>query len=140
MAMTYGYVYVASVAMGANRNQYLKAITEAESYDGPALIVAYAPCINHGINMSRSQYQQKLAVDAGYWPLYRFNPELAKEGKNPLTLDSKEPTLDYIEHLRTEIRYNALERQFPDRAEELFAKAAEEARARYELYKKLTQL
>ncbi len=140
MAMTYGYVYVASVAMGANKNQYLKAIVEAERYDGPSLIIAYAPCINHGINMSRSQNQQKQAVEAGYWPLYRFNPELAKEGKNPLILDSKEPSLDYVDHIRSEIRYSSLERQFPERAEELFKKAAEDARARYELYKKLTQL
>jgi pyruvate-ferredoxin/flavodoxin oxidoreductase len=140
MAMTYGYVYVASVAMGANKNQYLKAITEAERYNGPSLIIAYAPCINHGIDMSRSQHQEKLAVEAGYWPLYRFNPDLAKEGKNPFTLDSKEPTLDYVDHLRTEIRYSSLERQFPDRADELFKKAADDARARFELYKKLSQL
>ena len=90
--------------------------------------------------MSRSQNQQKQAVEAGYWPLYRFNPELAKEGKNPLILDSKEPSLDYVDHIRSEIRYSSLERQFPERAEELFKKAAEDARARYELYKKLTQL
>ncbi|NLG87252.1 MAG: 4Fe-4S binding protein, partial [Firmicutes bacterium] len=140
MAMTYGYVYVASVAMGANKNQYLKAIVEAERYDGPSLIIAYAPCINHGINMGHSQNQQKQAVEAGYWPLYRFNPELAKEGKNPFILDSKEPTLDYIDHIRSEIRYSSLELQFPDRAEALFKKAAEDARARFELYKKLTQL
>ncbi|NMA55778.1 MAG: pyruvate:ferredoxin (flavodoxin) oxidoreductase [Firmicutes bacterium] len=140
MAMTYGYVYVANVAMGANQNQFLRALTEAEQYNGPSLIIAYAPCINHGIDMSRSQYQQKLAVDAGYWMLYRFNPNLAAAGKNPLIVDSKEPSLDYIEHIKSEIRYNALERQFPDRADELFAKAAEEAKARYELYQKLTQL
>ncbi len=89
MAMTYGYVYVASVAMGANKNQVLKAILEAESYDGPSLIIAYAPCINHGINMGRSQNEEKLAVEAGYWPLYRFDPRLKEEGKNPFTLDSK---------------------------------------------------
>jgi len=87
MAMTYGYVYVASVAMGANKNQLLKALLEAESYQGPSLLIAYAPCINHGINMGRSQYEEKLAVESGYWPLYRFDPRLKQEGKNPFMLD-----------------------------------------------------
>ena len=103
MMMTYGYVYVASIAMGANQTQTLKAFLEAESYNGPSLIIAYSPCINHGIDMSRTQQEEKLAVDSGYWILYRFNPLLALEGKNPLILDSREPKLDYLDFLNNEI-------------------------------------
>ena len=95
MAMSYGYVYVATVAMGANPAQLLKALTEAEAYHGPSLVIAYAPCINHGINMTKSQAEIKKAVEAGYWPLYRFNPDLADQGKNPFSLDSKDPTASY---------------------------------------------
>jgi pyruvate-ferredoxin/flavodoxin oxidoreductase len=137
MAMTYGYVYVASVAMGANKNQVLKAILEAESYQGPSLIIAYAPCINHGINMSRSQHEEKLAVEAGYWPLYRFDPRLKEEGKNPFTLDSKEPTGNFKEFLMGEVRYSSLTRTFPDAAEKLFEKAEKDMKDRFETYKKL---
>jgi pyruvate-ferredoxin/flavodoxin oxidoreductase len=137
MAMTYGYVYVAAIAMGANMNQCLKAFLEAEAYPGPSLIIAYAPCINHGIDMSNTQQEEKLAVDSGYWILYRFNPELAKEGKNPLVLDSREPKLDYRELLNNEIRYRTLLQQYPKEAEILFEQAAREARERYETYKKL---
>jgi pyruvate-ferredoxin/flavodoxin oxidoreductase len=137
MAMSYGYVYVASVAMGANMNQTIKAFTEAEAYDGPSLIIAYAPCINHGIDMSRTQQEEKLAVDTGYWILYRFNPLLEAEGKNPLILDSREPKLDYQTFLDNEIRYKTLVQQYPDQAKILFKQAAEEAKKRWEDYKKL---
>lgn len=139
MAMSYGYVYVASVGMGANMNQLVKALVEAERYKGPSLIIAYAPCINHGIDMSRSQEEIKRAVEAGYWPLYRYNPELAAQGKNPFILDSKEPSGKLREFLLGEIRYSALKRQFPERAEELYAKAEKEVQERYETYKRLAQ-
>ncbi len=137
IAMTYGYVYVASVAMGANQNQCLKAILEAEAYDGPSLIIAYAPCINHGFDMSKTQQEEKLAVDSGYWFLYRHNPALAKEGKNPFILDSREPKVDYHTFLENEIRYRTLEQQYPERAKKLFKQAAESARERYEIYRKM---
>jgi pyruvate-ferredoxin/flavodoxin oxidoreductase len=139
MAMTYGYVYVASVAMGANMNQCLKAFIEAEAYPGPSMIIAYSPCINHGINMAKTQAEEKLAVDTGYWTLYRFNPLLAKEGKNPFQLDSKEPTLEYEAFLNAEIRYRTLTQQYPDIAKTLFAQAAAEARARFESYKRMAE-
>jgi len=139
MAMSYGYVYVASVAMGANMNQCLKAFMEAEAYDGPSLIIAYSPCINHGIDMSKSQQEEKLAVDTGYWILYRYNPQLAKEGKNPLILDSKEPKLDYETFLKNEIRYRSVLQDYPEIATQLFAQAKEEARNRFEYYKKLAE-
>jgi pyruvate-ferredoxin/flavodoxin oxidoreductase len=137
MAMTYGYVYVAAVAMGANANQCLKAFLEAEAYPGPSLIIAYSPCINHGIDMSKSQKEEKLAVESGYWILYRYNPLLAKEGKNPLILDSKEPKLDYQTFLNNEIRYRTLAQSHPEIAKELFARAAEEAKQRWLAYKKM---
>jgi pyruvate-ferredoxin/flavodoxin oxidoreductase len=139
MAMTYGYVYVASVAMGANANQTIKAFVEAEAYDGPSLIIAYSPCINHGIDMGKSLKEEKLAVDTGYWLLYRYNPLLAGEGKNPLTLDSKEPKLDYQTFLNNEIRYRTLKQTFPDIAQKLFARAAKEAEKRYQDFKKLAE-
>jgi pyruvate-ferredoxin/flavodoxin oxidoreductase len=139
MAMGYGYVYVASVAMGANNNQCIKAFLEAEAYPGPSLIIAYSPCINHGIDMSKTQQEEKLAVDTGYWILYRYNPLLAKEGKNPLILDSREPKLDYQTFLDNEIRYRTLTQQYPDIAPGLFKQAAEEARTRYLYYKKLSE-
>ena len=139
IAMSYGYVYVASVCMGANQNQLLKAVLEAESYKGPSLIIAYAPCINQGLNMGKAQHEQKRAVEAGYWLLYRYNPLLKAEGKNPLTLDSKEPTADYKEFIMGETRYAALAKQFPNIAEELFDKAAQEAKERYLTYKKMSE-
>ncbi|MFW6131213.1 MAG: pyruvate:ferredoxin (flavodoxin) oxidoreductase [Candidatus Aminicenantaceae bacterium] len=139
MAMTYGYVYVASVSMGANQKQTLNAFLEAESYDGPSLIIAYSPCINHGFDMKYTQAEEKLAVDTGYWILYRYNPLLAKEGKNPLKLDSKEPKVDYQQFLDNEIRYRTLNQQFPDIAKKLFKQAAEEAKERYEEYKKMAE-
>jgi pyruvate-ferredoxin/flavodoxin oxidoreductase len=139
MAMSYGYVYVASVAMGANMNQCLKAFGEAEAYEGPSLIIAYSPCINHGIDMSKAQAEMKLAVDTGYWILYRFNPMLAREGKNPLQLDSREPKLEYDAFLKNEIRYRTLVQQFPDISKVLFAQAADEAKKRWASYKKMAE-
>ena len=141
IAASYGYVYVAQVAMGADKNQLLKALSEAESYNGPSLIIAYAPCINHGIKtgMGTSQAQEKRAVDSGYWHLYRYNPLLEEEGKNPFILDSKEPKEDFIDFLNSEVRYSSLKRTFPEIADELFKKAEKDAKARYEKYKKLAE-
>ena len=139
MAITYGYVYVASVAMGANKNQLLKAIIEAESYPGPSLIIAYAPCINHGINMGKSQEEQKRAVESGYWTLYRYDPRLKAEGKNPFILDSKDPKMSFREFLMGEVRYSSLTRTFPEVAEKLFEMAEKEAKERLEFMKKLSQ-
>ncbi|MFC1821711.1 pyruvate:ferredoxin (flavodoxin) oxidoreductase [Thermodesulfobacteriota bacterium] len=137
MAMSYGYVYVASVAMGANKNQFMKALIEAESYAGPSLIIAFSPCINHGINMSLSQEEQKKAVASGYWPLYRFDPRLKEQGKNSFMLDSKEPAGDFREFLMGEVRYSSLTRTFPDKAENLFQQAEEDMKDRFEIYKRL---
>lgn len=141
MAVSYGYVYVAQVAMGANQNQLIKALAEAEAYKGPSLVIAYAPCINHGIKagMANSQAEEKKAVDCGYWQLYRYNPDLKEEGKNPFTLDSKEPTGSFRDFLLGEVRYASLLKSFPDTAEELFAKCEADARERYAGYKKLAQ-
>ena len=140
MAMSYGYVYVASVSLGANPNHVVKVMKEAEAYNGPSLIIAYAPCINHGINMSRSLQEGKKAVEAGYWPLYRYNPELALDGKNPFILDSKEPTGDFREFLMGQIRYTSLKKQLPDEAEVLYKQAEEDARLRLETYKRLAEV
>ena len=140
MAMSYGYVYVAKVCMGADKNQLMKAITEAEAYKGPSLIIAYAPCINHGINMGKSQEEAKKAVEAGYWPLYRYNPDLAKEGKNPFTLDSKPAKTDYKDFIMGEVRYASLKKLFPAVADQLFDRAEKEAENKYEYYKKLSEL
>jgi len=136
MAMSYGYVYVAQIAMGADKNQTLKAIIEAESYPGPSLIIAYSPCINHGIKagMGKSQIHVKEAVEAGYWTLYRYNPQLENEGKNPFILDSKEPTKSFKEFLLSEVRYASLYKKFPEQADELFEKAEADAKYRYEKY------
>ncbi len=140
MAMSYGYVYVAKVCMGADKNQLMKAITEAEAYPGPSLIIAYAPCINHGINMSKSQEEAKKAVEAGYWPLYRYNPLLAKEGKNPFILDSKPAKSEYKDFIMGEVRYASLKKMFPEVAEELFDRAEKEAKDKYDYYKKLNDM
>ncbi len=139
MVMSYGYVYVAAVAMGANMNQCIKAFQEAEAYEGPSIIIAYSPCITHGIDMKKTQAEEKLAVDSGYWILYRHNPLLAKVGKNPLQLDSREPKLEYGDFLKNEVRYRTLTQQFPEIAKELFAQAADEARKRYAAYKKMAE-
>ena len=134
IAMSYGYVYVAQIAQGADYNQCLKAMLEAESYHGPSIIIAYAPCINHGIKggMSIAQTEEKKAVQAGYWHLFRYDPRLAAEGKNPFMLDSKAPTLNYEDFIMGEVRYNSLARSNPERAKELFAKACADAKAKYE--------
>ncbi len=140
MAMSYGYVYVASVSMGADKNQLMKAILEAEKYDGPSLIIAYSPCINHGINMGLSQREGKLAVETGYWPLYRYNPTLADAGKNPFTLDFTEPTGNFADFLKSEVRYSSLLKQFPETAEGLLEQAEKDAVNRLAHYKRLAQL
>ena len=140
MAMSYGYVYVAQVDMGADQNQLLRAITEAEAYPGPSLIIAYAPCINHGIRkgMGKSQMEGKLAVECGYWANYRFNPQLKEAGKNPFTLDSKEPDFSkFQEFLQGEVRYSSLKRNFPEAADALFEKTQRDAEERLAGYKKL---
>jgi pyruvate-ferredoxin/flavodoxin oxidoreductase len=141
MAMSYGNVYVAQVGMGADKNQFMKTIIEAESYDGPSLIIAYAPCINHGIKegMGRSQANIQQAVASGYWHLYRYNPTLADQGKNPFTLDSKEGTASFRDFLMGQIRYSAIAKQYPETAEELFTKAEADAKHRYMSYKRLAE-
>ncbi|MEG1412217.1 MAG: pyruvate:ferredoxin (flavodoxin) oxidoreductase [Acidaminococcaceae bacterium] len=139
MAMSYGYVYVAQISMGADKNQTLKALAEAEAYPGPSLVIAYAPCINHGLKagMGSSQLEAKRAVDCGYWANYRFNPALKAKGENPFSLDSKEPSTDFHEFLMGEVRYSSLLKQFPDTAEALFAKTKADALERLDGYKKL---
>ncbi len=142
IAMSYGYVYVAQVAMGADYNQCLKAFQEAESYNGPSIIIAYAPCINHGIKkgMSKAQTEEKLAVESGYWNNFRFDPRKAAEGKNPFSLDSKAPTSDYKEFLMGEVRYASLAKANPSRAEKLFGKSESEAVAKYAYLQKLQKM
>ena len=141
MAMSYGYVYVAQVGMGADKNQFMKAIAEAEAYDGPSLIIAYAPCINHGIKkgMGKSQANIKDAVDSGYWHLYRFNPQLKKQGRNPFILDSKAPTKPFRDFIMGQNRYASLAKEFPQKADKLFAMTEEDAKEKYENYKKLAE-
>ncbi len=142
MATTYGYVYVAQVAMGANMNQFMKAIQEAEAYKGPSIIIAYSPCINHGIKggMSRTQSHEAEAVESGYWHLYRYNPALKEEGKNPFILDSKEPDLDkFDDFLDSQVRYTSLKLTFPEVSESLYDVAKDEARERYEGYKRMAE-
>ncbi len=141
MAMTYGYVYVAQIAMGANMNHTIRTIIEAEKYPGPSLIIAYSPCINHGIRtgMGTSILQEKRAVEAGYWHLYRYNPRLKEGGKNPFTLDSKEPTASFKDFLLSEIRYSSLERTFPDIAAELFVQAEADSKERFLEYQRLAK-
>ncbi|MCD6413594.1 MAG: pyruvate:ferredoxin (flavodoxin) oxidoreductase [Elusimicrobia bacterium] len=140
MAMTYGYVYVASCAIGANKQQYLNALIEAEAYKGPSLIICYSPCINHGLDMSKSVQEEKLAVDCGYWPLFRYNPLLAREGKNPFKLESKEPNGKFKEFLSGEVRFSSLKKLFPKRAERLFEEAEKAMLERYNHYKKLATM
>ena len=137
IAATYGYVYVAQVAIGANKNHFLKVLKEAESYNGPSLIIAYAPCINHGLKegMGRTIANEEQAVNSGYWQLYRYNPLLAKEGKNPFSLDSKEPTASFREFIDKQVRFSSLKRTFPEIAEELYDKCEQDAKERYEKYK-----
>ena len=142
IAMSYGYVYVAQVAMGADYNQTIKAFVEAESYNGPSLIIAYAPCITHGIKagMSKAQTEEKNAVAAGYWHNFRFDPRRADAGENPFQLDSKEPTGSYQDFLKGEVRYTSLALKNPERAEKLFEQAEANAKAKYEHLKKLEEV
>ena len=141
MEAQYGYIYVAQVAMGADKNQFMKALKEAEAYNGPSLIIGYAPCINHGLKVGQgqSQLEEKRAVEAGYWHLWRYNPELKKQGKNPFILDSKPPTANFRDFLMGETRFSSLQRTFPDTAEALFEKTEEDAKDRYEGYVRLTK-
>lgn len=142
IATTYGYVYVAQIAMGANMNQTIKAIAEAESYKGPSLIVAYASCINHGIKsgMGTSIMEMKKAVEAGYWHLWRHDPRLKEQGKNPFTLDSKEPTGSFQDFLKGEIRYASLKTVFPEKADELFTMAEKHAHEKYQTLKRFADM
>ena len=143
MQATYGYVYVAQIAMGADNAQTLKAIREAEAYPGPSLVIAYAPCINHGIkgtkndkrNMGRSQHEEALAVECGYWHLWRYDPRLANEGKTPFQLDSKAPQWEkFREYLLGEVRFASLQKAFPTEAAELYAETEKAAKRRYQSY------
>ena len=143
MAISYGYVYVAQVAMGANQAQFLKVVQEAESYPGPSLIIAYAPCINHGLRagMGKTQLEEKLAVECGYWHLYRYNPLLEKEEKNPFILDSKEPDWSkFQDFLQGEVRYTSLKKEFPGLAKDMYKAAQENALWRYNTYKRLSSI
>ncbi|PNX47850.1 MAG: pyruvate:ferredoxin (flavodoxin) oxidoreductase [Thermoplasmata archaeon M9B1D] len=141
MAMTYGYVYVTSISMGANKNHALKALKEAESYPGPSLIIAYAPCINHGIKkgMGKTQEEEKLAVESGYWPLYRYDPRLKEEDKNPFQLDYKEPNGTLHDFIMGEVRYNVLTRAFPEEAKRLHKKLEEDVNDKYKKYKRMAE-
>lgn len=141
MTMTYGYVYVAQIAMGADKNQTLKVIAEAEAYKGPSLIIAYAPCVAHGLKngMGTSQEESKRAVESGYWSLYHYNPDFKEQGKNPFVLDSKDPIMPLRDFLLGEVRFSALQRQYPELAEDLFSKIEKDAQERIALYKKLAQ-
>ncbi len=142
IAMSYGYVYVAQIGMGADKNQAIKAITEAEKYNGPSLIICYAPCINQGLKngMGMSQEETKRAVESGYWNLYRYNPDLKKEGKNPFTLDSKDPKMPFRDFLLGEVRYASLLKAFPEDAEALFEKTERDAQARRAMYKRYAEM
>lgn len=139
--MSYGYIYVAQIAMGADMNHTIRTIREAENYPGPSLIIAYSPCISHGIKtgMGTSMMEERKAVESGYWHLYRFNPSLRKEGKNPFTLDSKAPEGDYLDFIKGEIRYSQLSNIFPDQAEKLYDLSKDHAAERYRKYKGLSE-
>ncbi len=142
IATTYGYVYVAQIAMGANNAQTLQAIREAEAYDGPSLIIAYSPCINHGLKagMGKSQKEEKMAVECGYWQLWRYNPALEEEGKNPFSLDSKEPDWSkFQDFLAGEVRFASVKKMCPDAADELFKACEDNARWRYNNYVRLSK-
>ena len=137
--MAYGHVYVAQISLSADFNQALKAIKEAEAYPGPSIVIAYSQCISHGIlaGMGTAQKQAKKAIEAGYWSLFRYNPELKEQGKNPFILDSKEPTGDFKEYIKSEIRFNALAKVAPDKVEEIYDQAAKFAEEKREYYKDL---
>jgi len=140
IAMSYGYIYVARVAMGANQNQVIKAFAEAEAYDGPAIILAYSHCIAHGINMVDGYGEQKNAVESGHWPLYRYNPALALEGKNPLQIDSKEPTIALADYVYKENRYKILQRSNPDVSKRLIDRAQKDVTAKTKLLKQMAAM
>lgn len=143
MALSYGYVYVAQVAMGASQSQLFRAIREAEAYPGPSMVIAYSTCINHGLRagMNKAQEQMGNAVKAGFWHLYRFNPQLEKEGKNPFLLDSPEPDWSLFQNfLNSEVRFTSLKKSFPEEAAELFKSAEVNAKWRYESYKRMAAL
>jgi len=143
MAMSYGYVYVAQVAMGSSQNQFLKALKEAESYPGPSLIIAYAPCINHGlrVGMGQTQFEEEAAVKSGYWSLFRYNPVLESTGKNPFELDSKDPDWTLFKNfLMGEVRFSSLKKAFPEVADELFDSAEENAKWRFRSYQRLASM
>jgi pyruvate-ferredoxin/flavodoxin oxidoreductase len=140
MAMTYGYVYVAQIAMGASDRQAIRAMIEAESYDGPSLVIAYSTCIAHGINMTFGMDQEKLAVDSGHWLLYRYDPRLHAQGKNPLQLDSREPSVPLREYYMNENRYRMLTQTDPETAERLFAQAQEAVNERWQKYQHMASL
>jgi pyruvate-ferredoxin/flavodoxin oxidoreductase len=140
IAMSYGYIYVARIAFGASDAQTLRALIEADAFDGPALVIAYSHCINQGIDTKYGLDQQKLAVQSGIWPLYRYNPELAKEGKNPLQLDSKDPTIKVEDYAYKETRYRMLVQSDEKRAEILMKAANEDVVSRWNLYKQMAQI
>jgi pyruvate-ferredoxin/flavodoxin oxidoreductase len=139
MAMSYGYVYVAQISLGANPMQALKAIVEAQSYDGPSLIIAYSHCIAHGFNLRLGAQQQELAVASGYWPLYRYNPARIKEGLNPFMLDSKDPTIQLKDYIYNETRFKSLVQSQPEEAESLLQEAQEDVNRRWAKYKKMAE-
>ena len=141
MLMSYGYIYVAQVAMGADPAQTLRAIREAESYPGPSVVIAYAPCTAHGIpgGMSHAQQEMKRAVESGYWNLYRYDPRLSAEGRNPFQLDSKAPTGSYVDFVKGERRFAAMAAKFPEEAEKLFQHAQHDAQERYETYASMSE-
>jgi pyruvate-ferredoxin/flavodoxin oxidoreductase len=140
IAMSYGYVYVARIAMGANDQQTLRALLEAESYDGPSLIIAYSPCIAHGYDMAKSLEQTKLAVQSGHWPMYRYDPRLAEQGQNPLVIESKEPTIPFSQYAYNETRYKMLTQMDEERAETLMKEAEHDAKSRWTLYQQMAAM
>ena len=140
IAMSDGYIYVAQVAMGSNDSQTLRAFLEADAYDGPSLIIAYSHCINHGLNMRKGLQQQKLAVQSGVWPLYRYNPDLVAAGKNPLKLDSKAPSIKVEEYAYNETRYKMLLQSNEERAEALMKRANLDAKKRWNLYQQMAKI
>ena len=140
IAMTYGNIYVAKISLGANPAHALKTLLEAEAYNGPAIVIAYSHCIAHGIEMSEGLMEQKKAVDAGHWPLFRFNPDNLTQGKNPLTLDSKEPTLPLADYIYGENRFRMLKKSNPDVALKFVEQAQKDVKLRYSLYKQLAEI
>jgi pyruvate-ferredoxin/flavodoxin oxidoreductase len=140
ISMSYGYIYVASISLGANPVQAIKALSEAENFDGPSLVIAYSPCIAHGIDMSKTYDEEKQAVLSGYWPLYRYNPKLKEEGKNPFNYESRDPRVNMMDFLMNEVRYNSLKKKFPDVAEKLYKEAVKFKEDKHKFYKKFSEL